>query len=89
MQYIFKGESHTDTSTDYLTKLGIDSETVESIQRQEVYELAKEEQTEIAIAKQYLIDTDFKMTVDYDQDVADILVLRAAAREFIRSKEYV
>lgn len=35
-------------------------------------------------AKQYLADTDFKMTIDYDQDVTDIRIKRLEAREFIR-----
>ena len=34
--------------------------------------------------KNYLNDTDFKMTSDYDQDVTEVLELRTEAREFIR-----
>ena len=39
----------------------------------------------VAEAKQYLASTDFKMTTDYDEDVSDIKVKRAEAREFIRA----
>lgn len=38
-------------------------------------------------AKAYLVATDFKMTVDYDEDVTDIKVKRQEAREFIRENE--
>ena len=38
----------------------------------------------VAEAKQYLADTDFKMTVDYDKDVTDVKIKRQEAREFIR-----
>jgi hypothetical protein len=38
----------------------------------------------LTYAKQYLVDTDFKMTADYDKDVTDIKVKRQEAREFIR-----
>jgi hypothetical protein len=41
----------------------------------------------IAEAKAYLEATDFKMTVDYDEDVADIKLKRQEAREFIRANE--
>jgi len=41
----------------------------------------------VAEAKQYLSSTDYKMTVDYDQDVADTKVKRAEAREFIRANQ--
>lgn len=34
--------------------------------------------------KEYLKSTDFKMTADYDQDTAEIKVLRQQARDFIR-----
>ncbi len=37
--------------------------------------------------KDYLNQTDFKMTSDYDQDVTEVKVLRAEARTFIRSNE--
>lgn len=39
----------------------------------------------VAEAKQYLADTDFKMTTDYDEDVTDIKAKRAEAREFVRA----
>ena len=31
--YLYDGKQHTDTSTDYLTKLGMDEENIESLQR--------------------------------------------------------
>ena len=37
--------------------------------------------------KDYLNQTDFKMTSDYDQDVTEVKVLRAEARTFIRDNE--
>jgi len=47
-------------------------------------EIAKVKVTE---AKAYLEATDFKMTVDYDQDVADVKLKRQEAREFIRAND--
>jgi hypothetical protein len=47
-------------------------------------EIAKVKVTE---AKAYLEATDFKMTVDYDEDVVDIKLKRKEAREFIRANE--
>jgi len=41
----------------------------------------------IAEAKAYLEATDFKMTVDYDEDVAGIKLKRQEAREFIRAND--
>ena len=38
----------------------------------------------LTYAKQYLIDTDFKMTVDYDKDVTDVKLKREECRTFIR-----
>jgi hypothetical protein len=48
---------------------------------------AQETATKVSDAKQYLVSTDFKMTTDYDQDVVDVLVLRAEARALIREFE--
>lgn len=39
----------------------------------------------IAEAKVYLASTDFKMAVDYDEDVTEIKAKRAEARAFIRA----
>ena len=39
----------------------------------------------VAEAKQYLVDTDFKMTADYDGDTTEVKIKRAEAREFIRA----
>ena len=39
---------------------------------------------QLTYAKQYLIDTDFKMTVDYDKDVTDVKLKREECRTFIR-----
>jgi hypothetical protein len=41
----------------------------------------------IAEAKAYLEATDFKMTVDYDEDVTEVKLKRQEAREFIRANE--
>lgn len=38
----------------------------------------------LTYAKQYLVDTDFKMTVDYDKDITDVKLKREACRTFIR-----
>ena len=38
----------------------------------------------LTYAKQYLVDTDFKMTVDYDKDVMDVKLKREECRTFIR-----
>ena len=35
--------------------------------------------------KDYLTKTDFKMTSDYDQETAAVIILRQEARDFIRS----
>ena len=42
---------------------------------------------QLTYAKQYLIDTDFKMTADYDKDVTEIKAKRAEARAFIRAND--
>ena len=42
---------------------------------------------EINKAKSYLKSTDFKMTSDYDQDVSEVIILRAEARLFIREND--
>jgi len=42
---------------------------------------------QIAEAKQYLSDTDFKVLPDYDQDSTEVKVKRQEAREFIRANE--
>jgi hypothetical protein len=47
-------------------------------------EIAKVKVTE---AKAYLEATDFKMTVDYDEDVTEVKLKRQEAREFIRANE--
>ena len=48
----------------------------------------KEEiKVEVKKAKLYLKDTDFKMALDYDQDVTDVKLKRQEAREFIRANE--
>jgi hypothetical protein len=43
--------------------------------------------SDIAEAKAYLESTDFKMTVDYDEDVTEVKLKRKEAREFIRANE--
>ena len=47
----------------------------------------KELEKQISEAKQYLLDTDFKVLPDYDQDTTDVRVKRQEAREFIRANE--
>jgi hypothetical protein len=44
-------------------------------------------QDKVVEAKRYLEATDFKMTVDYDEDVVDVKLKRKEAREFIRENE--
>ena len=36
--YIFEGKTHTDTSNDYMLKIGMDTEQIESVLRQKEYE---------------------------------------------------
>lgn len=48
---------------------------------------AKETSEKLAEAKQYLLDTDFKVLPDYDQDSTEVKVKRQEAREFIRANE--
>ena len=48
---------------------------------------AKEINEKLAEAKQYLLDTDFKVLPDYDQDSTEVKVKRQEAREFIRANE--
>lgn len=45
---------------------------------------ALELMAKISYAKQYLIDTDFKMTTDYDKDTTAIKIKREEYRTFIR-----
>jgi len=40
---------------------------------------------ELAIKKQYLADTDYKVLPDYDGDTTGVLEARAEARTFIRN----
>jgi DNA-directed RNA polymerase specialized sigma subunit len=49
--------------------------------------IANELASKIAEYKAYLEATDFKMTVDYDEDVVDVKLKRQEAREFIRANE--
>ena len=46
---------------------------------------ALEVRANLLYSQQYLADTDFKMTADYDKDVSDIKAKRQEAREFIRA----
>lgn len=48
---------------------------------------AKEISEKLAKAKQYLLNTDFKVLPDYDQDSTEVKVKRQEAREFIRANE--
>ena len=41
---------------------------------------------QLTYAKQYLIDTDFKMTADYNKDVTEIKAKRAEARAFLKEQ---
>jgi hypothetical protein len=43
--------------------------------------------TRVQQAKAYLEATDFKMTVDYDEDATEVKLKRKEAREFIRANE--
>ena len=86
-KYTYKNEEYTDTTKNFMVKLGMDSETIESIQRQEAFELSQKQLEKIEVAKKYLSDTDFKMTADYDQDASSVLKLRAEARALIRELE--
>jgi len=49
-------------------------------------ELAEDEkQKQISDAMQYLKDTDYKMTLDYDKDTTEVKIKRAEAREVTRT----
>jgi hypothetical protein len=48
---------------------------------------AHEDEVKVTEAKAYLEATDFKMTVDYDEDVTEVKLKRQEAREFIRANE--
>lgn len=45
---------------------------------------ALEVRANLLYSQQYLADTDFKMTVDYDKDVTDVKLKREECRTFIR-----
>ena len=49
--------------------------------------LEEDKAKQIAEAKKYLSDTDFKVLPDYDQDSTEVKVKRQEAREFIRANE--
>jgi hypothetical protein len=71
-------EQPTETGSNYKwdgTKIVIDDAS----------NLADKVAMEVEAKKQYLNDTDFKMTTDYDKDVTDVAALRATAREYIRA----
>lgn len=68
-------------------KVNIDGSTeLYDFRTQEEIDLAENEQN-IAEAKQYLNDTDYKVLSDYDGDTTGILEARAEARALIRSLE--
>lgn len=71
--------SHNRVNEDGTTEL-FDFRTEQEITKQEL-------DNKIAEAKKYLEDTDFKMTLDYDKDVAEVKVKRAEARQFIRDNQ--
>lgn len=39
-QYIFKGQTHTNTDREYMLNIGMDTEQIESVLQQQEYELA-------------------------------------------------
>ena len=58
-QYLYNGTYHSDTSEKYMTALGIDEETQDSIINQKAFEAEQSKQDEINLAKSYLLKTDW------------------------------
>lgn len=89
----YQGELHTDTSDEYLEALGLDSDTIESIQNQASYITQKEaaeaqawaiEQLALAdIAIHYHQDGDSRATATEDEWRA----YRVALRDYVSSDE--
>lgn len=58
-KYLYDGTYHTDTSAEYMSALGIDAETQESIVNQQAFEAEQGKIKKIDIAKAYLFETDW------------------------------
>ena len=89
-QEIFAFEE--DGSQDFLIKKDmkpISKEEIQAINKAKEDEYKDSIEYKINEAKKYLIDTDYKMTIDYDKDVAEVKIKRAEAREFIRANQGV
>lgn len=65
--YLYDGVTHTDTSTDYLKKLGMDEEGIESLQRDAAGYEAQQASDFIAQRNDYLNDSDWMMLRHNDQ----------------------
>ena len=90
-KYTYKNEECTDTTKNFMAKLGMDSETIESIKRQEVFEEKQSTDKKVDEAKGYLAKTDHKFYCGYTlkdgEDLTDIETKRNELREFIRASQ--
>ena len=68
MIYIFKGVTHSDTSSEYLTSLGMDEEQIESIKRQEEFEASRFIEKEKNWVVDALLNADILINICLDDD---------------------
>jgi len=68
MIYIFKGVTHSGTSSEYLTSLGMDEEQVESIKRQEEFEASRFIEKEKNWVVDALLNADILINICLDDD---------------------
>ncbi len=61
-----------------------DEEVLEAKELQDADYIQQGIDKQVSEYQAYLDSTDFKMTVDYDQDVIEVTTLRAEARTYIR-----
>ena len=65
----------------------VDGVYVPDLEAIEQSKLEEDKAKQITEAKKYLLDTDFKVLPDYDQDSTEVKVKRQEARDFIRANE--
>ena len=80
----------TDEQMDAMFNIGIvlDMNDIQGTTTPEQYAII-DTYIQVEEKKQFLADTDFKFTSDYDQDTTEVEALRAEARAFVRENEVI
>ena len=79
--YLFNREYHTDTSEEYMTSLGIDAETRESILRQQEFEYDKACKSVRSKRNRLLAETDYYTLPDAPTAPQGLTEYRQALRD--------